>query len=578
MSFLSELKRRNVYRVAVLYIIVGWVVLQFAEVFTSLVALPEWTGSLILLLLCVGFPISLVLAWAIELTPEGIRLESPADGTSVSPDRKGDRLVLAGLALIVLFGSWKLIGVWFGDDEEGLEINSLVVLPLDNLMEDPGQAYFVEGMHEAIITELSRIPNLRVISRTSAMKYRDSDLSVPEIAEELGVDAVVEGSVLRSGETVRVTAQMIEALNDRHIWADNFDRNLTDILALYADVTREIADRIRAEVSPELAAALEAPTAVDTDAYDDYLRGSYLCEQWGPEEMREGLDLMRRAVEVDPDHALFHAGLAICLQYASFFDYLEPMAVFDEAKAAADRALELDRESPEAWVAFAAVRYYLGFDLVASELALDRALSLNPSHVRALTHLSWQLGEAGRTEEAIALARRAMDLDPFSASTGTTLSQALFLGHDLEAAIPAWRELIDLAPEDPSLRYYLGWALEAVGDHVGAIASHEAAIELSGRASLYLSGLGHALGVAGRTGEAAAVLAELETRASAGRAEPIHLAMVRLGLGNHEGAIGELERAFERRNSHILYLNRSPHFDPLRGDERFEALVHRVGW
>lgn len=485
---------------------------------------------------------------------------------------------MAGLGLIILFGSWRLIGLWAGDDDEVVEIHSLVVLPLDNLMEDPTQAYFVEGMHEAIITELSRIPGLRVISRTSAMKYRDSAMSVPEIGAELGVDAVVEGSVLRSGETVRATAQMIEAATDRHIWADNFDRSLTDILALYADVTREIANRIRLEVTPEQAAALQAPSPVDTDAYDDYLRGSYLCEKWGPEEMREGIELMRRAVAADPDYALVHAGLAICLQYASFFDYLEPRSVIDEARAAAARAIELDRDLPEAWVAFAAVRYYLGFDLPASELALERALSLNPSHVRALTHLSWQLGEAGRTEEAVALARRAMELDPFSASTGTTLAQALYLGHDFEAALPAWRDLVELDPADPSLRYYLGWGREALGDYAGAIAAYESAVELSGRESLYLSGLGHALAVSGRTAEAETLLAELERREVEGRAGPIHLAMLHLGLGNEDRAIDELERAFESRNSHMLYLKQGPQFDPLRGDERFEALLTRMGW
>jgi serine/threonine-protein kinase len=224
------------------------------------------------------------------------------------------------------------------------------------------------------------------------------------------------------------------------------------------------------------------------------------------------------------------------------------------------------------------VRYYLGFDHLASELALDRALSLNPSHVRALTHLSWQLGEDGRTEEAVALARRAMELDPFSASTGTTLAQAQYLGGNFEAALPAWRDLVELDSADPSLRYYLGWALEAVDAYAEAIDSHEAAVELSGRASLYLSGLGHALGVSGRTADAMAVLDELEALESEGRAEPFHLAMVHLGLGNHDRAIQELERAYEDRNSQMLYLKHAPQFDPLRGDPRFEALLQRMGW
>lgn len=577
MFFLSELKRRNVFRIAMLYIIVGWVALQVVDLFTSFLPLPEWTSLLVFVLLAAGFPVSLVLAWAIELTPEGLRLETPPEGRA-TPRRRGDALLLGGVGLIALVGLWNLLGIWLSPKPESVEVRSLVVLPLDNLMDDPSQAYFVEGMHEALITELSKIEELRVISRTSAMKYRDSEKSVPEIGEELGVDAVIEGSVLRADGTIRVTAQLVAVDGDRHLWADNFDREFTDILGLYADVTREIAERIRAEVTPEHAARLEEAPRVDPAAYELYLRGTFLCETWGPREMLEGIALMRRAVEADPGYAPAHAGLAICLQYAAFFDYVPPVEVFEEAMEAADHAVELDRTLADAWVSFAGVRYYLAFDFAASELALDRALSLNPSHVRALTHLSWQLGEAGRTEEAVAAARRAIALDPLSTSTGTTLAQALYLGHDYQAALPVWRDLAQLDTGDPSLRFYLGWGLEQTGDYDAAIASHQAAVDLSGRASLYLSGLGHALGASGRSGEAREILDELLGREETGDASAMHVALVHLGLGDVDEALDWLERAFENRNSHMLYLKQGPHFDPLRGQARFESLLHRMGW
>ena len=574
MSFLSELKRRNVYRVAAVYIIVGWIVLQVVDVFTEFMPLPEWTARLVFVLLAAGFPVALVLAWAMELTPEGLRLEVPAPG-GVSRGRRGDRLLMGGLALIVLVAGWNVLAERAGPDAGFLPVESIVVLPLDNLVDDPSKSFWVEGMHEALITELSKIEDLRVISRTSAMKYRESNLSVPEIGEELGVDAVVEGSVFRTGETVRVTAQLIDARTDRHLWADNFDREVTDILALYADVTREIAREIQLQVSPEQAASLaEAPT-VDPEGYELYLEGMVLCEKWGPREMARGIDLMRRAVELEPDYAPAQAGLAICLQYAAFFDYVRSLEVVDEAGRAARRAVELDPKLAEGWVAVAAVRYYMEFDHVASELALDRALSLNPSNVRALTHLSWQLGEAGRIAEALEVARRARELDPFSPGTGTSLGQAYFLGRDFAAAYAAYRELVELDPSDPSLRYYAGWCLEQLGRFPEAVEAHRTAVELSGSAPLYRSGLGYALGLAGRTEEAREVLDGLTGDPEA---DPFHLAMVQIPLGLHDEALGNLEAAYRERTAYMLYLKEGAHFDPLRSEPEFQRLLGLIGW
>ena len=576
MSLFSELKRRHVFRVAGLYLVVGWVVLQIVDVLTDFMPVPEWTSRLVFVLLTAGFPISLVLAWAIELTPEGIRLESSGDESS-SDGGWGDRILAAGVVVILLITGWNVTSDWRNASPEPREIQSLAVLPLDNLMDDPNQAYFVQGMHEALITELSKIEGLKVISRTSTMKYEDSNLSLPEIGAELGVDAIVEGSVLRSGETVRVTAQLIEAPTDRHIWAQNYDRRMTDILSLYADVTREISGEIRSSTGTE-PLPVEATKSVDPEAYELYLRGTFLCQKWGPQQMAEGIELMRRAVELDPDHARSHAGLAICLQYSAFFGYIDPLDVMDEANEAADRAVELDRNVADAWVAFAGVRYYMDYDLAASSLALERALAINPNHVRALIHHSWQLGEAGRTAEAVSFGLRAVELDPLTASTRTTVGQAHFLGRDYPAALSEYKSAVELDPADPSLHFYLGWTLEEMGDHEAALAEHEAAVELSGGAPIYLSGLGHALARAGRDGEAEEILAELLRLHDAGAADPFQVAMVQLGLGRHERAIDWLERAYDARTSYLLYINQAPQFDPLRDNERFQELVRRIGW
>lgn len=578
MSFISELKRRSVYRVAAIFIIVAWVVLQVVDLFMSFMPLPEWTSRLVFVLLAAGFPVALVLAWAFELTPEGVKLEVSAEGTSVRRRQRGDVLIYGALGIVLLVWVWNLD--WWQDATvgESTEIKSLVVLPLDNLMNDSEQDYFVAGMHEALIMELSKIEALRVISRTSAMKYLDSNKSVPEIAQELNVDAVIEGSVLRAGDTVRVTAQLIEARSDRHLWADNFDRQLTDILVLYADVTRKIVDQIRIELTPEDVARLGAPSVVNADAYELYLKGKYLCDQWGPQEMRRGIDLMRQAIDVDPDSALAQAGLGMCLQYASFFGYVRSLDIQEEANRAAERAIELDRDLADAWTSFAGVRYYLNFDMVAAEMAVERALSINPSHLRSLVHYSWQLGEAGRFEEALELAQRAILIDPLSPGVRSTIAQAYYLNSDFDTAVIEWERVLDLAQGDPALHFYVAWAREQRGEYEQAIALHERAIELSDRASLYVAGLGYAYGLAGRNNEAQHILDELVARHANGLAEAIHVALVHIGLGNNEQAIDWLEKAYEARNSHMLYLRQAAQFGPLRDDPRFVSLLQRMGW
>lgn len=575
MSFFVELKRRNVYRVAALYIIVSWVVLQVVDVFTSFMPLPEWTSRLVFVLLAAGFPIALVLAWAIELTPEGIKRER---ATADENPKRGGWLIYGALAVIVAIA----VLTFDRGDEEGdaaaTGIRSLAVLPLDNLMNDPDQAYFVEGLHEALITELSRIEALRIISRTSAMKYLDSGKSVPEIAAELGVDAVIEGSALRAGDTVRVTVQLIDARSDRHLWAENFDRELTDILGLYADVTRDIASYIRVSLTPQESARLETSQTVDIDAYDAFLRGNYLCDKWTPEDMRRGLDLMRDAVRIDPDSALYQAGLAQCLQYSSFYDYVLPAEIHDEANALVRAAVSLDSELSEAWAAYAAVRYYIDYDVVGARLALERAIDLNPSNARAMTHYSWLLGEDGKLEEALEWARRAVELDPLSPIAQTAPAQAYYLSGEFETALVEYRKLLDMDPDGPSSHFYVAWALEQLGRHDEAIEYHRQAIELSESEPLFLAGLGYSYGVAGRAAEARDVLDQLTALEAGGEAGPFHLAMVHAGLGNVDETIDWLDRAIDARQSHVVYLKQDAKFDPLRDDPRFGELLRRAGW
>lgn len=576
MSIFNELKRRNVWRVAALYVIVSWLILQVVDVLSSVLAFPDWVGKLIFVLLVIGFPVAIVFAWIFELTPEGVKIDrGNSSDQPVGHDqrRRLDIVIIGTLLIAVAYFAWQ--HDWGPGEGSAIEIRSLAVLPLENLMNDPEQAFFVAGMHEALITELSKIEALRVISRTSAMSFKDSGKSVPQIARELNVDAVIEGSVLKAGDTVRVTVQLIEAETDRHIWAENFDRKLSDILALYADVTREIADQVHLSLSPVQAAAIDNPEPIDPEVYELYLKGRYFCDIWSPDEMLQGIDLLQRAVSLDPDYALAHAQLAICLQYSAFFNYQNALEVSDRSRAAALMAAKLDDKLAEAYVALAGVEYYLEYNPRAAMRSLDKALSLDPSNVRALMHASWLLGESGRVEEALEYNERALRLDPLSTALNHSVGQVYFLNRDYEKAVAAIRKAMELDRDDPSLHHFRALALEQMGQLEEAIEAHERAIELSGGASLYRAGLGYSYGISGKSGKAQTILEELENDPNA---VSYDLAIVNIGLGELDTAMRLLLESFEARDSQLIYINRSPYFDPLRKDPRFIELVEQIDW
>ena len=393
MTFFSELKRRNVYRVGALYVVVGWLILQVTDVLTSVLDLPDWTGKLVAVLLLIGLPIVLIGAWAFELTPDGLVRDGAVDRANkrVGKRHATDYVIVAVLLAALSWMAWQ--HDWTGEGQEPLEndaIRSLVVLPFKNLMNDDSQEYFVEGMHDALITELSRISALRVISRTSANHYRDADLPLPAIAKELGVEALVEGSVLRFENTVRINVQLIDARVDRHIWGEQFDRNLGDIFSLYSDVTRRITEQIQVQVSDSEQARLATIEHVNAQMYDQFLRSAELCNRWAPQPMLRGIAQLRDLIGKDPDNARAHAALALCLQYAAFFDFVVNTEIRDEALRSANNAVNLAPDLTMALVAKGGTYWYLDFDAQTAIEALERALEINPSDTRALIHHSWK--------------------------------------------------------------------------------------------------------------------------------------------------------------------------------------------
>jgi TolB-like protein/Tfp pilus assembly protein PilF len=580
MSFIKELKRRNVIRVAIAYAIAAWLLIEISATTFPMLRLPEWTATFVTVLLMIGLPVALIFAWAFELTPEGLKREKDVDRSrsiTHSTGRKLDFVIIGAMAAALLY--FAVNHDWNGKQGRIApgEITSIVVLPLDNLMNDPQQDYFVDGMHDALITELTRIRALKVISRTSAVRYRNTEMSVPEIAIELGVDAIVEGSVLRAGNTVRVTAQLIEARSDRHLWADNFDRELSDILALHSDLARAIVDEIRVAVTPEEESRFANTRSVNPEVYELYLRGRFLCGNGTPEEMANAIQYLQQAIARDPGYAPAHAELASCYTDNSYLEYLRPLEVYPKAKVAAIRAVEIDDQLAEAHSAVGSVAYQFEWDFLEAENAFKRAIDLNPSNLRTLIYYAWMLGETGRFEEAMVPARRAQELDPLSAMANIAVAEIYYLSRNYDEAIKEYSKNLDFSPNDPLVNYFLAWPYEQKGMFEKATALLEKAVMLSNGAPVYLAALGHTHALAGRRDEALKILEQLEGLSGPIPPSPFHIALVHVGLGNDDSAFQWLEEAYRQRALQLIYLKVGPKFDRLRKDTRFTDLLRRLG-
>ncbi|MGD2217923.1 MAG: tetratricopeptide repeat protein, partial [Gemmatimonadales bacterium] len=466
-GFLAELKRRRVTRVAVVYAVVSFAVLQAADIIIPALQLPEWTLTLLVVVTLLGFPISLVLAWAYDLTPEGVKRTAAAepDGAlehRVRPPRRAAPAATAVLlaAVLVVAGS-----VWWVTRPAASEVRSLAVLPLANLMGDPEQAYYVDGLHEVLINELAGISQLTVISRTSVMRYRDTDRSMGEIAAELGVDALVEGSVFRAGDSVRVTVQLIRGAPEEHLWQDRYDGSLSEALGLQTRVTEAIAHEIRLALSPREAQRLARRTEVDPAAQEAYLRGRALWRTRSRDAMRRAVPYLEEAVATDPTFALAWSALADAYTLGTDYRALD-IAVEEghrRGEAAAVRAVELDPGLAEAHAALGAARLWGAWDADAAERSLRRALALNPNLAQAHNWLGDALIARMRLEEALESFRRARDLDPFSPLMHRDVARILIYLGRCEEAVAAARTALELDPSHAFAHFILQRCHRAAG-------------------------------------------------------------------------------------------------------------------
>ena len=475
-------------------------------------------------------------------------------------------------ALIVLIAA----AAWFARIRNATSpIRSLAVLPLENLSADPSQEYFSEGLTDELITELGQIKALRVISRTSVMTYEKVRKPLPEIARELAVDAIVEGTVLRSGTRVRITAQLIQAADDKHLWAESYESDLGDALAIQQKVARSIANEIKIELTQHEQTVLASAKRVNPDSHEAYLKGRYFWNKRTADGLQKAIGYFNQAVDSDPTYAPAYSGLADSYALLGDWEYgvLAPREAYPKAKAAARKALQLDSELGEAHISLAFALDGFDWDFQAGGREFQRGLELNPGYATGHQWYAGHLTLLGKDAEAIEEMKKAESLDPLSLIISADLAEDFFIARRYDEGVSQIHKTMEMDPNFPMAHYQLGQAYLEKRQYGQAAEEFRKAVQLSGGNPACLSGLGYATAVTGKREEAEAILNDLKSRPNAAGAP--EMAVVYAGLDERDEAMAWLEKSYEARfNPGVL---RRPMFDPLRSDARFADLMRRVG-
>jgi TolB-like protein/DNA-binding winged helix-turn-helix (wHTH) protein/Flp pilus assembly protein TadD len=498
---------------------------------------------------------------------------SPA-ATKDSPPRFAVKTAAVVLLLLtVSLAAWEL-HPW---SRSAPAIHSLAVLPLESLSNDPTQDYFADGMTDELISDLGQISALRVISRTSVMAYKHARKPLPQIARELNVDAIVEGTVLRSGDQVRITAQLIDASADKHIWSQSYEGELRDTLALQSKVAKAIADQIRVNLNPREQAALKSAKVVNPEAYVSYLKGRYFWNKRSAESLKVALAYFNQAIDEDPTYAQAYSGLSDSYALLGDWQYavMTPKEALPKAKAAAIKALELDSALGEAHnsLAFCLDGFDWNFDSAGKEFL--RAIELNPGYATAHHWYAWHLALLHRYDEALAEMRKAENLDPLSLVINADLAELLVLAHSSDESIQQSRKTIEMDPNFGLAHNHLGQAYLQKHMYDEAIAELQKAVQLSGGGPTCLANLARADAASGNKREAEKLLGDLKKRSSPGYSHGSEIAVIYASLGDSDQAMNWLEKGYEEHFNPGVLLR--PGFDPLRSDPRFQSLVRRIG-
>ena len=454
-------------------------------------------------------------------------------------------------------------------------IQSLAVLPLENLSGDSGQDYFADGLTEALITTLAKIRALRVVSRTTAMHYKGVHRTLPDLACELGVDAMVEGSVLRSGERVRISAQLIDAKTDVHLWAESYERDLRDVLTLQSEVAGAVAREIQITLTPQERTQLAPKGQVNPEAYVAYLKGRYYWNKRTPDAVRKAAEYLQRAIEKDPTYAAAHASLADGAAVTGFWGFVPPEEGFGRAKLIAQKALEIE-ETAEAHAALGWALLHYDFDFQASEREFRRSIELSPGYATGAQWYSMYLTSMGRTKEAIVEIKRALQLDPLSLIINMTSAWILYVMRRNEEALDQCLKTIELDPTFAPARYITGMVCEKMGLYARGLSELHEANRLSGDAPAYVAQLCTLHAYAGELDSAVRILEQLQELSQRRYVMPYYFAVIYTALSRRDEAFCMLERGYRERAAWAAFTKTDPRLDGLHSDTRFDELLRRM--
>jgi TolB-like protein/Tfp pilus assembly protein PilF len=458
-------------------------------------------------------------------------------------------------------------------------IKSIAVLPLRNLSGDATQEYLADGMTEALIGRLSRISDLRVISRTSVMRFKDSQLSVPEIAKALRVDAIVEGSVIREGSRIRVQAQLIRAATDEHTWSEAYDREFRDVLTLQSDVAQTLAQQIQMQLTPEQQARLRSSPAVNPDAYEAYLKGRFYEDSGTRSALKQAQGYYEDAVRKDPTFALAYVGLADCYLEQGSFRLVSPQDAYRQGSVAIQKALQLGQALGEAHGSLGYLDWRYEWNWQQAERELRYAIELNPNSLESHETLVWYFSWSGRREEALAEVEKIRQLDPAYPFIPLQQSGIYYHQRDYKSLVEAGEESVAGYPNGWQSHYFLAVGYEGSGRRAQAIPEYHRAFELSEGDTDTKAALAHAYAAAGRRTEAEKMLYELKTQSKIHYVSPYMIGVIYAALQNKEKAFEFLEKAYEEKSPDVAYfLKADLRIDSLRSDLRFQDLLHRMNF
>jgi len=584
-DFFHELRRRKVFQTAVFYIVGAWVILQVADLAFPGLGIAEqairhvWIGAFL------GFPLALVFAWRYQITKQGIvRTPSAGSGETSNISIKGpDYLILGALLLIVGGVSYQLINdirqtsalVRFGPATREILPNSIAILPLQNVTGDPDQEYFVAGMHDALITNLSKVGALKVISRGSASVYKNVVQAVRQTGLELGVANIIEGSVFRTGDKVRINVQLIDTGTDVNLWSESYERDIQDVLTLQSEVARAIAEQVRGYLTPDEESRLAQRRQVDPQTYETYLKGMFHLNQYTPEGAQRGLAYLHEAVEMDPADPLAYAGLALGYTLVGHSPDPPPGA-WASAREAAVKALELDPLFPEAQGAMAEIQLYYDWDWDGAEQSFKRALQLNPNLDFANAHYGWYFELMGNSEKSVEQMKRARQIGPLTPIFSAWLGWLYWGDGRLDDAISEAQKSLELDPNFPFGLYMLGRGYAAKGMYEESIATHKRLLEIDPVLARW--GLGDTYALMGRNEEARKILSELAE--NPGQKDLLWLGFISAQLGDKAAALTWLEAAYE---AHVDWFpwavseRGQGWVAGLRDEPRFQKMVEQLG-